>query len=358
MRRRLRRRLGPRAGARLALLGAVVALALGGPARGADFGPAPRDEHGRFANPGGPVPHGPPGVRIPFFLRRLAGAFRSRPGAPGRVDNDGAFLRENARHSVPTVTWIGHATVVVQMDHATFLTDPIWSDTASPLPFFGPRRFVPPGLDLAELPEPDFVLISHNHYDHLDLATLEEIHRRWPRTAFFVPLGNGRLLEGRGIAPVGEFDWGDSLEYRGLRVTCLPARHWSRRGLRDENRALWASWAVVGPSRRFYFAGDTGWFPGFGTVGERLGPFDLAALPIGAYEPAAMMAQVHLDPEQAIEAARALRTRRALAVHFGTFDLSDEPLAEPPRRFREAARAAGFGEDEALALRVGETRTF
>lgn len=339
------------------LLPLLAAPVRAGPAEW-PIGPAPRDEQGRFVNPDGPVSHGTLGVRLPFFLRRLAGAFRSRPGPPGRVENDGAFLRLNARHSVPTVTWIGHATLLVQMDHVSFLTDPIWSDTASPLPLLGPRRFVPPGLELDELPDVDFVLISHNHYDHLDLATLEEIHRRWPRAAFFVPLGNAALLAERGIGPVRELDWGESVEYRGLRIVCLPARHWSRRGLRDENRALWASWAVAGPTRRFYFAGDTGWFPGFRTLGEQVGPFDLAALPIGAYEPAAMMAQVHLDPEQAVEAARALGARRVLAVHFGTFDLSDEPLDEPPRRFRAAARAAGLGEAEALVLRIGETRTF
>ncbi len=259
---------------------------------------------------------------------------------------------------MPTVTWIGHATLLVQMDHVSFLTDPIGSDTASPLPFLGPRRFARPGLDLAALPDIDFVLISHNHYDHLDLATLGAIHRHWPRAAFFVPLGNGDLLRKRGIAPVRELDWGDSIEYRGLRIVCLPARHGSRRGLLDEDRALWASWGVAGPTRRFYFAGDTGWFPGFRVAGEAVGPFDLAALPIGAYEPAAMMAQVHLDPEQAVEAARALRARRAVAIHFGTFDLSDEPLDEPPRRFRDVARAAGLGEAEALVLRIGETRTF
>jgi N-acyl-phosphatidylethanolamine-hydrolysing phospholipase D len=143
-----------------------------------------------------------------------------------------------------------------------------------------------------------------------------------------------------------------------VRVACLPTQHWSKRGLADDDRALWASWAVTGPERRFYFAGDTGWFDGFARIAEVFGSFDLAAVPIGAYEPAAMMRASHLDPEQAVRAALALRARRALAIHYGTFDLSDEPLDEPPRRFRDAARAEGLGDDAAWVLRIGETREF
>jgi N-acyl-phosphatidylethanolamine-hydrolysing phospholipase D len=298
------------------------------------------------------------GVRFPFFVRRVAGSFRTRPGAPARVANDGAFLRENAQHSTPTVTWIGHATVLVQMDHVTFLTDPTWSDTASPVSFAGPTRFVPPGMALADLPPIDFVLISHNHYDHLDLATLGALAARSAATRFFVPLGNAELLRESGIANVEELDWGESREHAGVRVFCLPSQHWSRRGLRDERRSLWSSWAVVGTGRRFYFAGDTGYFAGFAQIARALGPFDLAALPIGAYEPAAMMKASHLNPEEAIRAAEDLGARRALAIHYGTFDLSDEPLDEPPLRFRAAAGQSELGSDGAWLLRIGETRAF
>lgn len=349
----------PTGSARIALLLALCAAprAAAEPDTAA-LGPAPRGADGRFTNPAGALGHGDLSVRLPFFLRRVAGSFSDRPGAPALLANDGAFLRENARHSAPTVTWIGHATLLVQMDHVTFLTDPIWSDTASPVSFAGPRRFVPPGLALEALPPLDFVVVSHNHYDHLDLATLAALAARDAGTRLFVPLGNAALLEGGGVANVVELDWGESREHRGVRVTCLPAQHWSKRGLGDDDRALWSSWAVAGPERRFYFAGDTGWFDGFARIAEVFGSFDLAAVPIGAYEPAAMMRAAHLDPEQAVRAARALRARRALAIHYGTFDLSDEPLDEPPRRFRDAAEREGLGSDEAWVLRIGETRAF
>ncbi|MFN2375641.1 MAG: MBL fold metallo-hydrolase, partial [Candidatus Binatia bacterium] len=277
---------------------------------------------------------------------------------PAIVANDGAFLRENARHSVPTVTWVGHATLLVQMDHVSFLTDPTWSDTASPISFLGPRRFVEPGLALDKLPEIDFVVVSHSHYDHLDLGTLGELAQRSPKTLFLVPMGNAALLRASGIANVEEMDWGHTREVAGVTIHCLPSQHWSQRSLTDRNATLWSSWAVVGVSRRFYFAGDTGAFDGFARIGQALGPFDLAAVPIGAYEPREMMRAAHVNPEEALQAALDLRAKRALGVHFGTFDLSDEPLDDPPRRFLKAARETPLGQDDAWILRIGETREF
>ncbi len=345
----------PLGGLGLLALSALVALP---PAAEPALGPAPRSSDGRFTNTVGEIGHGSLGVRLPFFLRRMAGAFRSRPGAPERVPNDGAFLRENARHSEPTVTWVGHATLLVQMDHVTFLTDPIWSDRPSPVSFLGPRRFVPPGIALADLPPIDFVVISHNHYDHLDLPTLVDLAERDPTTKFFVPLGNAELLRGKGIENVHPLDWGQEVSVEGVRVVCLPAQHWSKRGIGDDLKALWSSWAVVGPTRSFYHAGDTGYFDGFERIGRQFGGFDLAAVPIGAYEPVAMMRSSHLDPEEAIRAASDLGAERAMAMHYGTFDLSDEPLDEPPERFRAAAAAAGFAPDATWVFDVGETRGF
>jgi len=329
------------------------------PAGGIDhLGPAPRDGEGRFLNPTGPLSHGSFGVRFPFFLRRFGGFFRSRPGAPDRVANDGALLRENARHSVPTVTWIGHSTLLVQMDHMTFLTDPIWSEKPSPISFMGPRRFVPPGLAMEDLPPIDFVVVSHNHYDHLDLPTLRALAERNPQTLFLVPLGNAELLRAEGIEQVRELDWGDTVDRDGVTIRCLPAQHWSKRSLMDDHESLWSSWMVEGRERRFFFAGDTGYFGGFEQIGTAHGPFDLVAVPIGAYEPVRMMRASHMNPEEAVDAAMDLRARRAVAMHFGTFDLSDEPLDEPPRRFRAAAEATSLGSDAAWILRVGETRRF
>ncbi len=324
----------------------------------AQLGPAPRAADGRFENTAGPIARAGAEVTVPFLLRRIAGTFQSRPNAPERIANDGAWLRENAKSSVPTATWVGHATLLVQLGHVTFLTDPIWSDTASPVSFAGPRRHVPPGMAIEDLPPIDFVVISHNHYDHLDLATLGALARRNTETRFYVPLGNAALLRGEGIENVEELDWGQHVDHQGVRVTCLPAQHWSQRGLTDRQRALWSSWAVTADDRRFYFGGDTGAFAGFADIGSQLGPFDLAAVPIGAYAPAAMMKPFHMNPEEAVAAGRALRARRLVGIHFGTFDLTDEPLDEPPRRFRAAGAEAGYDDAAVWVLRVGETREF
>lgn len=322
------------------------------------FEGAPVDPDGRFTNLAGELGHGSAAVRFSFFLRRLGTFLRSSEGAPERVANDGVFLRENARHSVPTVTWVGHATMLVQVGHVTFLTDPIWSDWPSPVPMVGPRRYVDPGIAMADLPPIDFVVISHNHYDHLDLPTLQDLAQRDPDTVFYVPVGNGDLLRGKGVSNVKEMDWGDTVQHAGVTVHCLPSQHWSKRSLTDDHKALWAAWAVTSEQGKVFFAGDTGYFSGFKDIGDRLGPFNLAALPIGAYEPRAMMEASHMNPEEAVQAAIDLGAENAIAMHFGTFDLSDEPLEEPPQRFKKAAQKSNFGASAAWVLKIGETRVF
>jgi N-acyl-phosphatidylethanolamine-hydrolysing phospholipase D len=311
---------------------------------------------GVFANPGGMLGHGNPGasVTLPFFGRRIASSLSRAPvPSPPVIPNDGAFLRENSLGSVPTITWVGHSTFLVQMGHVTFLTDPTWSRTASPVAL-GPRRFVKPGLRIKDLPKVDFAVVSHNHYDHMDLHTLKTLARRGTR--IFVPLANAETLRAAGIDNVEELDWWDSRTVGGVTVHCLPAQHWSRRGLFDENQALWSGWAVVSGDRRFFFAGDTGLFPGFAEIAAHLGPFDLAAVPIGAYEPSEMMKPAHMNPEEAVEAVIQLQAERSVAMHFGTFDLTDEPIEEPPRRFRAASQQAGRGADKDWVLAIGETR--
>jgi N-acyl-phosphatidylethanolamine-hydrolysing phospholipase D len=322
------------------------------------FSGAPRSDDGRFTNLAGEIMHGTLSVRVPFMLRRFGTYFRSGQGAPLRVANDGASLRENTRHSKPTVTWIGHSTLLVQMEGVTFLTDPTWSNRPSPVPVIGPSRFVEPGIKIDDLPPIDFVLISHNHYDHLDLPTLRTLAKRNADTVFFVPLGNGELLRSNNITYVQELDWGQTASYNDATIHCLPSQHWSKRSLTDDHKALWSSWAVTGEERRFYFAGDTGYFSGFEDIGKKLGPFDLAAVPIGAYEPSAMMRESHMNPEEAVSAAVDLKAEIALAIHFGTFDLSDEPLDEPPKRFKDAAVVTVLGDEKSWVLNIGETREF
>jgi N-acyl-phosphatidylethanolamine-hydrolysing phospholipase D len=208
---------------------------------------------------------------------------------------------------------------------------------------------------MKDLPPIDFVVISHNHYDHLDLPTLRALAKRSADTTFLVPLGNGELLKKNGIENIREMDWGETAEFEGVTIHCLPTQHWSKRSLADDNKALWSSWAVTSQDRRFYFAGDTGYFDGFKQIGNQLGPFDLVAGPIGAYEPQAMMSESHMDPEQAVDAAIDLKGERAIAIHFGTFDLSDEPLFEPPQRFTDAARSGAL---DVWIFKIGETREF
>jgi N-acyl-phosphatidylethanolamine-hydrolysing phospholipase D len=319
------------------------------------LGPAPRDADGRFTNPVGPLGHGSIGVRLPFGFRRVYHTFLGRDGSASHAVNDGTFVRENARHSVPTVTWIGHATLLFQLDHISVLSDPIWSQRASPVEFGGPPRLVAPGIAVEDRPPIDAVVISHNHYDHLDLPSLITLAEQNATTRFLVPLGNADLLRSNGIENVTELDWGETATVGSVTIHCLPAQHWSQRGIGDRNRALWSSWALIGAEQRFYFAGDTGYFDGFATIGAKLGPFDVAAIPIGAYLPEAMMKMAHVNPEQAFQAGVDVRARRLLGIHWGTFDLSDEPLDEPPLRFRRAAEQAGRGEDVWI-FEVGETR--
>ena len=287
-------------------------------------------------------------VVVPFLLRRARVSLRGRTGAAAAVAWDPAALARD-----PGATWIGHATVLVRMDGAAFITDPMFSHRCSPLSFAGPPRLVPPGVPLDALPRLDFALLSHDHYDHTDRASIRALGARGIR--FFVPRGMAELVRGFG-AEAEELSWWESREVAGVRVHCVPAQHFSGRGLTDRNRRRWAGWVVQGPTRRFYHAGDTGYFPGFVEIGERLGPIDLAAMPIGAYLPREMMGFVHVNPEEAVRAAMDAGARRVLAMHFGTFDLADEPLDEPPRRFRAEASRLGLGEDRAWVLRVGETR--
>jgi N-acyl-phosphatidylethanolamine-hydrolysing phospholipase D len=237
------------------------------------------------------------------------------------------------------------------MDGVTFLTDPIFSERASPLSFAGPQRLVAPGVPLDALPPIDFALLSHDHYDHTDVASVAALARRGTR--FIVPLGLGEVVREAGGTAV-ELDWWQSLDLGTVRIHCVPSQHFSGRSLTDGNRRLWAGWVVAGPTRRFYHAGDTGYFPGFAEIGARLGPIDLAAVPIGAYDPPEIMRFVHMNPEEAAQAAVDLHARRAVGMHFGTFDLTDEPPDEPPARFFAAADRVGL--PEAWILAVGESR--
>ncbi len=254
------------------------------------------------------------------------------------------------------VTWVNHATVLLQMDGLNILTDPIWSERASPFPWIGPRRVRPPGVRFEDLPPIDLVLISHNHYDHLDLPTLRRLAAaHHPR--FVVGLGNGALLTRAGIPGVVELDWWQSLDPApGIVVTAVPAQHFSSRGFCDRDATLWAGYVIEGPAGAAYFAGDTGFGPHFGQIRQRFGPVRLAMLPIGAFRPEWFMARAHLSPADAVRAHRALGAHTSLAIHYGTFRLGDDGQEEAPRRLREALAAAPAPRPRFWLLEFGEER--
>ncbi|AMO22959.1 MBL fold metallo-hydrolase [Ramlibacter solisilvae] len=271
-----------------------------------------------------------------------------------------------ARAVAPSVTWIGHATALLQCGGLNVLTDPIFSERASPLPLLGigPKRAQPPGIALPDLPPIDVVLISHNHYDHLDLASLEGLDERsGGQTLFLVPLGVKALLTQHGLRHVVELDWWQSHWHGGVEFHLVPVQHWSARGFGDRNHTLWGGWAVFAPDLRWYFAGDTGYTRDFADTRRRFasraagGPvFDLALLPIGAYEPRWFMSAQHMNPAEAVQAHRDLGARRSLGVHWGTFELTDEALDQPPRDLAAARSAAGIPEADFFVLAIGETR--
>lgn len=249
--------------------------------------------------------------------------------------------------------WLGHACVLLRVGGLTVLTDPVLSARASPVAFAGPRRHTPPPATVATLPQVDVVLISHSHYDHLDRATVRALARRFPQATFLAPLGLADWLRKRGVRVAHELDWWQSREIGGATFHCVPAQHWSARTLRDRNRTLWGGWVMQRGEFRFYFAGDTGYGAWLQAIGERLGPFDLAALPIGAYAPRWFMRAHHTDPAQAVRLHCELRARRSLAIHWGVFQLADDALDEPPALLAQARAEAGVAEAAFPAVPVG-----
>ncbi|HEY5219487.1 MAG TPA: MBL fold metallo-hydrolase [Gemmatimonadaceae bacterium] len=243
--------------------------------------------------------------------------------------------------SVLSATWIGHASTLLQVGTLNVLTDPMWSHRASPVSWAGPARLVVPAVPLRALPPIDVVLISHNHYDHLDRHTVRWLAEHHSTTTWFAPLGVARLVRRWGASDVRELDWWQSDVVGDASVSCVPARHFSSRTLWDRDRTLWAGWTIVADGWRVFFAGDTAYHPEFGRIAREHGPFDLVILPVGAYEPRWFMGGVHMNPDDAMMAYNDLRSAQPAApppamlpIHWGTFRLTDEPMDEPPARTR------------------------
>jgi L-ascorbate metabolism protein UlaG (beta-lactamase superfamily) len=268
------------------------------------------------------------------------------PFATPRRDPD----RDLILSGEPSLTWIGHASFLLSLGGLRILLDPVFAPRVGPVP-----RLAPPGLALADLPDIDVVIISHNHRDHLDAWTIKRIG---PKPTYIVPLGNANLIRKCGGNTIIELDWWETTSVGRTEITIVPSRHWSMHLPWDRNEALWGGCVIRAPEGTAYHSGDTAFFDGFQEIGERAGPIDWAMLPIGAYEPRWFMEPQHMCPEEAVLAAMALKARRLVAMHWGTFRLTDEPIHEPPERARASyLEKMGEGGEEGLwILDIGETR--
>jgi N-acyl-phosphatidylethanolamine-hydrolysing phospholipase D len=304
---------------------------------------APHRRPGGFFNPWGELPN-----RFSDLLRwKLGGRNpydKSRPPQVPVVPNDGAYLKD--REQPDSVTWVGHATFAVQDGGDVFLTDPHFGPRA-----LLPKRLTPPGIPLEAVPPEAFAVLSHNHYDHLDSWTVRRLPEALP---WFVPLGLADWFRRKGRRRVTELDWWQSARHGRWTLTCLPAQHWSNRFGMRRNATLWCSWLLDSGERRYYFAGDSGYFHGFAEIGRRFAPIDVAFLPIGAYEPRWFMRYQHVNPEEAWRAFLDLGARRMIPMHWGCFDLTDEPVDLAPKVLAEILEREGAGPEGVRTMAVGE----
>lgn len=304
---------------------------------------APHGEPGRFFSPWQPFDTG--------LLDVLRWKLRKNPYGPRRppqvpvVANDGAYLKDAG--APPSMTWVGHSTFAIHDGGEVILTDPHWGARA-----LLPPRQSPPGIPLSAVPDHSFVVLSHNHYDHLDSWTVERLP---PSIPWYVPLGQAHWFRGRPPGRVIELDWWQSVRHGRWTLTFLPAQHWSNRTQFDRNAALWGSWMLDNGERRYYFGGDSGYFAGFQEIGRRFAdrPIDVALLPIGAWEPRWFMRYQHMDPAESYRAFQELGARFMLPMHWGTFDLTDEPVDEAPKVFARVIAEAGGDPARSPILPVG-----
>ena len=274
------------------------------------------------------------------------------------VKPDVAFLKSNRTER--TMTWIGHATVLLQTGGVNIITDPQFSDRASPVQFAGPQRQVPLMMSLNELPAIDVVFISHNHYDHLDADTIRAFAQRFPQAMYVVPLGFKPWLADHGIDSVRnvrELDWWDSVKIGALDYTLVPVQHWSKRTLTDANRMLWGGIVIEDNGWRFLHTGDTGYSQDFKDIAAKFPQgFDWLAVPIGAYEPRWFMKAQHVNPDEAVQIMKDVGARQALGIHWGTFVLTDEALDLPPKDLATALAKHGVGPSKFHVFKNGEMR--
>jgi len=294
-----------------------------------------------------PVIPDPPPVGAAFYVRRVLDLF-SLPDVPDDhylPENDAIsqFQQKNGQNSI---TWLGHATFLIRINGKTILTDPFLTEYASPVWDFWHGRYVQPGISLDNLPPVDIIVVSHNHSDHLDAETVESLQAK-ENIHVFVPLGLEPFFKDRGYTNVEELDWNKSFSSGGIEVTALPAVHFSGRRLNDKNKTLWCSWSISSSSGQIFFSGDTSYSPTiFKTIGNEHGPYDLAIVSIGSYKTRKYGPASHLTQEQAVKVVLETKSNVAVAMHWGTIELSDEPPSEPPVRFKKAAQDRGISSNQ------------
>ena len=282
------------------------------------------------------------------------------------VEPDLALIKSYARGAQPAVTWIGHATLLMQAGGLNVLTDPIFSERASPLQIMGPKRAQPPGVAMDDLPPIDVVVVSHNHYDHLDRSSIVLLNERsGGKTLFLVPLGLKPWMEKLGITNVVELDWWQHHDVNGVEFHLTPVQHWSARGVGDRSETLWGGWAVLSNDLHWFFGGDTAYSKDFVDTRAHFAPrqtaalgggFDLALLPIGAYAPRWFMKEQHANPEEAVQIHLDLGAKRSIGMHWGTFQLTDESLDQPPIDLVDARVKHQMDEATFSVMKIGETR--
>jgi L-ascorbate metabolism protein UlaG (beta-lactamase superfamily) len=300
----------------------------------------------RFVNPTGIAAQ--PFSAVPRML------LEPRTPWPARVDDPPRRPAGLDGAAVAVVTFIGHATFLIQTAAGNILTDPMYSRRAGPFNVIGPRRVRQPAVPFDDLPAISMVLLSHNHYDHCDLRTLRKLAQRFDPVVI-TPLGNGALVRSSGIRRVEELDWWQESKTSALPITLTPAQHFSARSPLDRNRALWGGFVLMAGGAQIFFAGDTAYAPFFGDVRQRLGPIDLALLPIGAYEPRWFMQSVHMNPAEAVQAHIDLEASESIGMHFGTFQLTTEGVDEPLDALDAACRARNVPLSRFRTLRFGES---
>ncbi len=305
----------------------------------------------RFFNPTDSTQRG---LREVFKWRRT----RQVTPWPRWIENKPHPAPQRAHPTEVSATFIGHASFLLQIGGLTLLTDPVYSRRVSPLSFAGPKRVRAPGQPLHALPDIDILLISHNHYDHLDLATVRDVQARWAPPVV-TGLGTGRTIAKATTSRIAELDWWETTVIGEARITYVPAQHFAARTPFDRNKALWGGFVIEVDGATVYFAGDSGYCPHFAEIGRRFPSIDLALIPIGAYEPRWFMRPMHMDPEEAVMAHRDLGARKSIGMHFGTFaDLTDEPIDAPESELQQARRFHGVAEDAFITLDFGETHAF